>query len=85
MEWIEIEEDLPFENAMVYAELPRKKIVWCIYQNDSFGLGDNDFDVIRWQYAMLPDLKHQNCNLRSTLQAEDHKDVYSSELRLNLV
>lgn len=87
MNWIKIEEDLPINGSIVRVELSKKKTNLCIYKNDSFGLGDNDFKVLKWMYLIPPtqsDLKHQNRNPQSTLPVVDHTDAYSLGLRQHL-
>lgn len=53
MRWIKIIHDLPVENSLVYVKLENKSDeILCNYKDDSFGLGDYDFRVIKWKYAL---------------------------------
>jgi len=85
MNWINIEEDFPVDQDLVCVKLERGDVAICRYRNDSFGLGDSDFDVIQWRSMFVPDQACQNQPPRPTELTWGHKDVCSSELRRNLV
>lgn len=78
MNWINIDEDLPSNGSKVCVKLSNNKSIVCTYKNDSFGLGDLDFQVLKWMPFMQLDLRRLNYNLRSTLQVEDHINDYSA-------
>lgn len=81
-------DELPENGSLVWVKLPGERAIVRFYQNDSFGLGDRDFEVIGWLYYRGQDfqyLKHHHCKPLSTRQAWDHNTVHSSELSLSLV
>ena len=73
MKWTEIEEDFPEEGEVVCVVGPTKDSLVCVYENDSFGLGDYDFQVTRWRHILLDDLKRLNYNRGSTAPTWGHK------------
>lgn len=87
MKWINIIDQFPEDGAIVYAKMNGKPEILCNYKNDSFGLGDYDFRVVKWRYAIQPtvsDPKFLNYNLRSTLLAEGRINDDFSGLRQRL-
>ncbi len=78
MNWNDINDELPSDNTIVYAMLGNVEAL-CRYKNDSFGLGDADFKVKKWRYAVpsLPakDLRSRYYSSRSTSRIEDRKGV----------
>lgn len=81
MEWISIVCDIPPEGAIVYAYVHRKATLLCKYVNDSFGLGDLDFDVTKWCYAFPQrvDRAPLYYKPRSNQHIEDRRAAYFSE------
>ena len=81
-------DELPENGSLVWVKLPGEKPIVRLYQNDSFGLGDRDFEVVGWSnylgqlsgYPESHDYKPQ-----SIRQAWDHTFQHSSELSLSLV
>lgn len=85
MNWINIEEDFPIDQDLVCVKLERGDVAICRYRNDSFGLGDNDFEVIQWRSMFVPDQASPNHILQPTGQAWDHINGDFSGLQRNLV
>lgn len=81
-------DELPENGSLVWVKLPGERAIVRLYQNDSFGLGDRDFEVIGWanylgQLASYPEsLDYKRQSIRQVL---DHSIQHSSELTLNLV
>lgn len=87
MNWISIINEIPPNGAIVFARTKGKTELLCKFTNDSFGIGDMDFEVVKWRYAVPPTKEGQafrHYTPRSTSHTEDHKDVYSLELLQNL-
>lgn len=81
MNGIKITEELPENGSIVYAKMEGSPELLCKFKNDSFGLGDDDFKIISWRYAipvLVTNLKPLYCSPRSILHTEDRKVVYSS-------
>ena len=81
-------DELPENGSLVWVKLPGEKPIVRLYQNDSFGLGDRDFEVTGWanylgQLPSYPD-SHDYKPL-STRPIWDHNIRHSSELSLSLV
>lgn len=58
MEWKEITEDLPSEKSFVLAKVNNyPDLFLCCYKNDSFGLGDLDWEIERWIYLVKNETK----------------------------
>lgn len=84
MKWKSILDELPMNGSLVYVKTSKKSDeLLCNYKNDSFGLGDFDFKIIKWRYAICEprmfDLKLHYYNPLSILQADDHIDEHSLE------
>ena len=81
MKWINIDRDLPEDGAIVYVKITGKPEILCNYKNDSFGLGDYDFKIVKWRYAILlpskPDQESLYYKPRSTQYIEGHTFAYS--------
>lgn len=88
MKWININKDFPAEGSIVFVRIENiDGEMLCKFKNDSFGLGDLDFNVTKWRYAIpnvSTNLKSPYYNLQSTSHTEDRKDAYSLELLENL-
>jgi len=87
MNWNYLDE-LPENGSLVWVKIPGKRPIVRLFQNDSFGLGDRDFEVTAWanyQGQLLCDLEHLDYRPRSIRQAWDHSNQHSSELSLRLV
>lgn len=87
MKWNTLDE-LPENGSLVRVKLPGKRPFLCLYQNDSFGLGDKDFEITDWlpyQLRTFRYLRNHHYKPKSTQQAWDHSNLHSSELSLNLV
>lgn len=87
MDWNEISDGLPEEGAMVYATLVNSRTVLCIFRDDSFGLHDDDINVIKWAYLAPYRYKSKGFpryNPQSTSRIVDHKDVCSLTLSRSL-
>jgi hypothetical protein len=81
-------DELPENGSLVWVKLPGERAIIRLYQNDSFGLGDRDFEVIGWHYYQgqtFQYLKHHDYKPLSTRRAWDHSTLHSSELSLSLV
>jgi hypothetical protein len=81
-------DELPENNSLVWVKLPGKRPFVRLYQNDSFGLGDRDFEVIGWsnyRHQSFSYLKHHDYKPLSIRPASDHTCQDFSELSLNLV
>lgn len=76
MNWTSILNDFPEEGSIVFVRIERKNSHFlCKFKNDSFGLGDEDFRVLEWRYAIPPkseNLGHPYYNLRSIQPVSDH-------------
>lgn len=76
-------DELPENGSLVWVKLPGERAIVRLYNNDSFGLGDRDFDVNGWAYyrgqASL------NYMPESNPRAWGRTFLGSSELSLNLV
>lgn len=81
-------DELPENGSLVWVKLPGEKAIVRLFQNDSFGLGDRDFEVIGWanylgQLPSYPEnLDYRRQSIRRVL---DHNILHSSELSLSLV
>ena len=82
MNWKNLDE-LPENGSLVWVKLPGEKPIVRLFHNDSFGLGDRDYDVNGWAYyrgqAFL------SYKPESTPRAWDRTFGDSSELSLSLV
>ena len=87
MKWNTLDE-LPENGSLVWVRLPRQRPIVRLYQNDSFGLGEQDFEVTGWiNYLGQSDryLKHHDCKPLSTRLILGHTCQDFSELSLSLV
>lgn len=87
MNWIPLDE-LPENGCLVWVKLPNQDPTVRLFENDSFGLGERDFQVIGWIPYQCPTAQRLNSRdhkLLSTLQAWDRNNQHSSELSLSLV
>lgn len=87
MNWIDILEELPDNGTIVYVMIVNKIEIMCLYNNDSFGLGDHDYNVTKWRLAFpysKADPKHPYYSPRSTSHTADHRGAYSSRLSPSL-
>ena len=87
MNWISINQDLPANGTLCWAFIPGKGIILRLYEEDSFNLGESDFEVTHWQAFSKPQYPHLNAllqNLLSTSQADHHTGLCSSVLTKNL-
>jgi len=81
MKWTNIIEALPENGSIVYARIEGKPNLLCKFKNDSFGLGDDDFNVVSWRYAiplLVPNQEYHCYSPQSTLHIVDHRLAYSS-------
>lgn len=81
-------DELPENGSLVWVKLPGERAIVRLYQNDSFGLGDRDFEVIGWanylgQGALYPD--SHDYKQQSIRRVLDHSIRRSLELSLSLV
>ena len=82
MNWNNLDE-LPDNGSLVWVKLPGERAIVRLYNNDSFGLGDRDFEVNGWAYYQgQASLNHTP---KSTPRAWDRTFHDSSELTLSLV
>lgn len=84
MKWIKINEDLPNDGDMVCVKIPNKKPFICIYKNDSFGLGDTDFQVSCWCLLKPLDLTDHLYSLQSISRVLGHTNADSLGLQQRL-
>ena len=87
MNWNYLDE-LPENGSLVWVKLPGERPIVRLFQNDSFGLGDRDFEVTAWanyQGQVAYDLEHRDYRPRSTQRAWDHSNQHSLEWSLRLV
>lgn len=87
MSWTLVEEDIPNENGYYWTFIVGKKPKLCRFENDSFGLGDDDFNIVAWEPCEPPSLQDLKDRLGSRLcisQASVNTDVDSSRLCQNL-
>ena len=80
-------DELPENGSLVWVKLPGERPIVRLYQNDSFGLGDRDFEVNGWSYYQsqrLENPKPHYYNPLSTSRAGDHINQDVSGLFLNL-
>ena len=84
MTWTNIEEDFPTDQDLVCVKLERGDVAICRYRNDSFGLGDTDFEVTQWRSVAATHQACPNSLPQPTERAWDRKGVYSSVLQRNL-
>ena len=87
MKWNSLDE-LPENGSLVWVKLPGERPIIRLFQNDSFGLGERDFEVIGWanyrgQLGGNQDVP--NYSSKSIPRAWDHTFQDSSELSLSLV
>ena len=88
MNWISLEDAFPEENGLYWVIIESKGVILRLYDNDSFGLGDDDFNVLAWQQfrsPCKPDVKGFFQNQLCTSPELDHRDVDSSILYRHLV
>jgi len=88
MNWTLVEEDLPSKNGHYLVYLVKKGPILSYFENDSFGLGDDDYNVLAWQQfkpLCKPDVNCFFQNQLCTSPTPDHTDVDSSTLYRNLV
>ena len=81
-------DELPENGSLVWVKLPGERAIVRLYQNDSFGLGDRDFEVIGWmlyQGQTFQDPESLDYKKRSIRRVLDHSIRHSSELSLSLV
>jgi hypothetical protein len=81
-------DELPENNTLVWVKLPGEKLIMRLYQNDSFGLGDRDFEVIGWSNCPQQPLGDQaflDCKQRSIRRVLDHINLGSLTPSLSLV
>jgi hypothetical protein len=52
MKWNNIDEGFPDNGAILWVKIPGLQDILCKFRDDSFGLGDLDFKVIKWRYAI---------------------------------
>lgn len=69
-----IKDELPDNNMICWVYIPGRGLLLTEYQNDSFGLGDEDFKVTMWSRFKRTNLDPTcHChNLKSKRQAGDH-------------
>ena len=83
MKWNSILDELPMNGSIVYVKMINKPEMLCNYKNDSFGLGDYDFKIVKWRYAIYAprtfDLKLHCYNPLSILRVDDRIDEHSFE------
>lgn len=82
MNWKSILDELPINGSLVYAKIGSKELL-CNYKDDSFGLGDYDFQITKWRYAVCAPtfgLKSPYYNPQSNAQAGGHEFEDSLEL-----
>lgn len=87
MKWHQLDEGLPSEKSLVWVYIEGKGVILRLYDNDSFGLGDDDFNVLVWQEFSCPhkpDLKNLCQNQLYTSQEQDRINVDSLILYQNL-
>lgn len=87
MNWNNLDE-LPENGSLVWVKLPNENPIVRLFQNDSFGLGERDFEVTAWanyQGQLALDPKYLDYTPRSIRQVWDHSNQHSLELTLNLV
>ena len=81
-------DELPENGSLVWVKLYGLRPFKTIYENDSFGLGDRDFEVTGWSNCLeqpLADQASLDYKQRSTRRAWGHNTLHSSELSLSLV
>lgn len=83
MNWKNLPE-LPDDMSVVMAKIKgRKELTLCTYKNKSFGIGEDDSNVVSWTYIVrqrLRDLKSRLQHLKPTSPVVDHKGESFSEL-----
>jgi hypothetical protein len=87
MKWNSLDE-LPDNGSLVWVKLPNQDPIVRLFHNDSFGLGERDFQIIGWIPHQRETAHHLNIRdhkLLSTLQVWDRNNQHSSELSLSLV
>jgi hypothetical protein len=87
MYWNSLDE-LPENGSLVWVKLPGERPLVRLFQNDSFGLGERDFEVTAWtnyRGQLLENQESPDYTLKSTLRVWDHNIRDSSELSLSLV
>lgn len=88
MKWTPIDDDLPKEKSLCWAYIENKGVILRLYDNDSFGLGDDDYSVLAWQEfrsPRKPDVKDFFQSQLCTSPELDRIDVDSSTLYQSLV
>lgn len=81
-------DELPENGSLVWVKLPGERAIVRLYQNDSFGLGDRDFEVSGWANYLGKSQnypKSLDYKPRSIRRVLDHTFQHSSELSLSLV
>ena len=87
MNWNYLDE-LPENGSLVWVKLPDENPIVRLYQNDSFGLGDRDYEVTAWanyQGQRLYDRERPDYRTQSTQRVSDHSNQHSLEWSLRLV
>ena len=87
MKWNSLDE-LPENGSLVWVKLPGERPLVRLYQNDSFGLGQRDYEVTEWmlyQGQTFQYLKSHAGKPLSIRRVSDHSNPGSSEWSLNLV
>lgn len=82
MNWKTLDE-LPENGSLVVVKLPHSKPIVRIYENDSFGLDEDDFRITKWSYYRgQSSLDHNPLSIGLT---EGHSIQHSLEWSLSLV
>jgi len=87
MNWKTLDE-LPENGSLVWVKLRNETPIVRLYQNDSFGLGDRDYEVIGWanyQGQLVYDQERHDYTPRSIRRVSDHSNQHSLEWSLRLV
>jgi hypothetical protein len=88
MKWIKVDSDLPDDQTLVWVKLPHEEPIVRLYQNDSFGLGERDYEVTYWseyKSPYPPNLASQHHKPLSSGRDWDHREPHFSEYSLSLV
>jgi hypothetical protein len=81
MKWIKLDEALPENDTLCWVNLAGEDPLLCLYANDSFGLGDDDFKILAWKEARVilnRPKEDRYCSPESTSQEPDHTYADSS-------
>lgn len=87
MNWNSLDE-LPENGSLVWVKLPGEDPLVRLYENDSFGLGQRDYEVTAWtnyRGQSLYYLESHDYRPLSTRRVSDRSNQHSLELTLNLV